>query len=309
MKLTTRELTCLRAIVDLDQPCASGISGAVGLSRPDVSRVIAALQDKGFVTTKKTGLSKVAILSETKHAALGRKLILEFEHMPLEELLSGACLEVLAAVCSLTLTNRKEIAHVTLLSERSVASVLERLARVGVIQKAMAKYSVSPRFKTLEEFVIEYRHYLNESIGRDFARDAVVLWECNTEFIIESKTLQTKKGFQPTGASAFARFGVQLLAPSSYFFYSPSTRKLRLEDVILHSLLVHERSLLPTMLVWKKQEKAMNIRYLKIQAEKYGAPEPADAIIAYFASEGRQRSPDFPTWDEFALRAREYGIS
>lgn len=308
MKLTTREFKCLRAIVNLDQARASGIATVVGLSRPDVSRVITALQDKGFVTTKKIGLSKIAILSETKHATLWRKLILEFKHMPLEELISGASLEVLSAVCSFTLTNRKEIGQATLLSERSVASVLEKLGRVGIIRKVMPKYSVSPRFRTLKEFVIEYRHYLNESIAEEFAADAVVLWECDTEFVIESKTLRTKEGFQPTGASAFSRFGIQLLIPSFYFFYSPSTRKLRLEDVVLHSLLLPERNVLPTMLVWKKHEKVVNIRYLKSQAKKYGAAEPVDAIIAYFASEGRERPLGFPTWDEFVLRAKEYGM-
>lgn len=309
MKLTTRELRCLRAIVNLDQARASNITTVVGLSRSDVSRVINALQGKGFVTTKKTGLSKIAVLSESKHAALWRRLILEFRHMPLEELLSGTTLEVLSAVCSLTLTTRKEIAKATILSERSVASVLEKLARVGMIQKAMAKYSVSRRFRTLKEFVIEYRHYLNESIAREFASDAVVLWECNNEFVIESKTLRTKEGFQATGASAFSRFGIQLLVQSFYFFYSPCARKLRLEDVVLHSLLVPEWNVLPTMLVWRKQEKAMKIKYLKIQAKKYGAAELVDAIIAYFASEGRERPPSFPTWDEFVLRAKEYGMS
>jgi hypothetical protein len=229
--------------------------------------------------------------------------------MPLEELLSGASLEVLSAVCSLTLANRKEIAQATLLSERSVASVLEKLARVGIIGKVRAKYSVSARFRTLKEFVIEYRHYLNESIARQFAGDAVVLWECNTEFVIESKTLLTKEGFQPTGASAFPRYGIQVLVSSSYFFYSPSAKKLRLEDIVLHSLLVPERNILPTMLVWRKQEKVMNIRYLKTQAEKYDAAEPVDAIIAYFASEGKERPLGFPTWDDLVLRAKEYGIS
>jgi glucokinase len=83
-----------------------------------VSRVLRALEDTGFVTIKKIGLSRIVAISETKHASLWRKLALEFGHMSLEELLSGTSLQVLSAICSLTLSNRREIAQAASVSER-----------------------------------------------------------------------------------------------------------------------------------------------------------------------------------------------
>lgn len=309
-KLTTKELMCLRAVVTIESPRASRIAAAIGTSPPHVSRVVASLEDKGFLTTKKNGLSRIVALSETKHATLLRRLVLEFGHMSFEELLSGTSLEVLSAICNLALMSRKEIAQAALVSEASVALVLIKLKRVGVVQKAGVTYDVSPRFQTLRGFVVEFRHYLNQRTAREFASDAVVLWECNSEFIIETKTAHAKDGFQLTGVSSFARFGISLLAPKSYFFYSPfpRTRKLRLEDVVLHSVLAPNTSLLPVLLVWKKQEKTMRIEYLEAQAEKYRATEIVRKIVTYFRTEGRERGADFPTWDEFVLRAKEYGI-
>ena len=310
MKLSAKEIMCLRAIVNAGSARASEIATTIHTPRPHVSRLLGTLEDAGFVTIKKIGLSKIVAISETKHATLWRKLALEFGHVPLEELLSGTSLEVLSAICSLTLSNRREIAQAALVSEPSVALVLEKLKPVGIIQKAASVYKLPPRFQTLEEFVIEYRSYLNHRIAQESANDAVVLWECNTEFIIESKAPRAKKGFQLTGVSSFARFGVPLIALKSYFFYSPSAKRLKLEDNVLHSLLLpaRETNLLPTLLVWRKQEKAMNVQYLKTRAERYGAAEPVSQIMAYFASEGQERTFGFPSWDEFVLKAREYGI-
>jgi hypothetical protein len=191
-----------------------------------------------------------------------------------------------------------------------VALVLGKLKRVGIVQKVASTYDMPSRFQALEEFVIEYRRYLNQRIAQEFANDAVVLWECNTEFIIESIAPQAKKGFQLTGASSFARFGIPLIALRSCFFYSPSAKRLKLEDIILHSLLLPEaeRNLLPTLLVWRKQERALNLEYLKARAKVYGTTKPVRQIAEYFASEGRERAPGFPPWKEFVLKAQEYGI-
>jgi len=310
MKLSAKEIMCLRAVVNAGSARPSEIASTIHAPRPYTSRILRTLEGTGFVTIKKTGLSKIVAISETKHATLWRKLVLEFGHMPLEKLLSGTSLSVLSAICSLTLSNRREIAEAASVSESSAALVLEKLKRVGIVRKVASAYGVSQRFQALKEFVIEYRRYLNQRIAQEFANDSVVLWERNTEFIIETEAPQPKNGFQLTGLSSFARFGIPLIAPKSYFFYSPSPKRLKLEDIMLHSLLLPEREtdLLLTLLVWRKQEKAMNIKYLKTRADRYGATELVRQITAYFASEGEQRAPGLPPWDEFVQKAREYGI-
>jgi len=309
LKLTKSELRCLRAVVDSAYANASAISTAIRVARPYVSRAISTLEAKGFVTAKKLGLTKTVTLSDTKHAELWRKLVLEYGHMALDELISGGSLEVLAALCYVRLHGRREIAEQTSMSESSVAKVLERLKQVGIVQKRDGTYFISPRFKALQDFVIEFRHYLNGKITREFANNAIVLWEWNTDFIIESKRPEEGQGFQLTGVSLFPLFGIRLLAPTSYFFYSPFARRLRIEDAILHSLLIPNRTMLPILLAWKKNERKLNLHYLEQQAEQYGAESSVTVMTQYLETHGSQRPMGFPPWEEFIVRAKEYGLT
>jgi hypothetical protein len=173
----------------------------------------------------------------------------------------------------------------------------------------LAKYSVSPRFQSLADFVIEFRHYLNEKITTEFASDGVILWESNHEIIVESKRNREADGFQLTAVSLFARFEIPLLAGTSYFFYSPRRKKLRLEDAILHALLLPDRSILPILLVWKKNRQEISLPYTERQAERYGASDRVQKTVRYFETRGAERPEGFPPWDEFLVRAREYGLT
>ncbi len=306
MKLTGKELKLLSLLARHGKASVSEVVAELRELPPQMSRVIAGLQEKDFVRTERAGVSKILSLSETKHSALWRKLGLEFEHIPFDELLSGVSLEVLSAICFLNLRNRKEIAKHCLVSEASVARTLERLKQVGIVEKAEPGYRVSTRFQTLKELVIEYRHYLNQRIAKRFADDALVHWECNNEFILETRRREEGDGFHLTASSVFARFGVTLLSTKSYFFYSPFRRKLRLEDAVLHSLQLRNVSPLPVLLVWKNNQTRLDMSYLRNAGEKYGAGQLIDRIVAYFESRGGERPRGLPPWDEFMRRAKEY---
>ena len=307
IKLGPDELKCLRFIASHRTSRVSDIASTLNISKVQLSRVISGLVDKGFITTKKQGLSKNVSLSETKHAALWRSLSLEFGHMPLHKLLSGGSLEALSAIGSQQLANRKDIAENSLISEATAARVLERLRQLGVVQKKGA-YSISPRFQILAEFTAEFRRYVNRKVAFEFASDAVIVWERNVEFILESSRTQESDGFLLTGVSAFARFGVSLIVPKSHFFHSPFAKRPRLEEVIIHSLLIPSFSLLPILLVWRRNEAKMDLGHLMDSAEKYDVAVSVTEITRYFESKGGQRPDRFPPWNEFLLRAKEYGI-
>lgn len=308
MKLTTSELKCLRLLATHGNLSASAVGKELRVMRPQVSRVLGSLREKGFIKAEKVGLSKIVSLSETKHAVLLRRMVLEFEHVPFHELLCGVTLEVLSAIACLKLKSRNEIRENSLVSETSVAKALERLKQAGIIRKMDSTYSVSQRFEIVRDFVTEFRHYLNQKAASSFANDAVVLWECNSEMIVESKRREEGDGFLLTGISVFARFGIELVARRFCFFHSPFVRELRLEDVILHSLFVNSGNILPTLLVWKKNERKMDQRYLERKAEKYGVRSAVDAIRTYFTSQGREKPEGYPPWHEFTVKAEEYGL-
>lgn len=308
LKLTESELKCLREVATIGDARASAIATRIHVAPPNLSRTVASLKGKGFIETKRNGISSVISLSDAKHAILWRKLAIEFVHMPLDRLLAGVNLEILSTIIYLNPRTRKEIAEESLVSEASVAQTLIQLKQFGIIQKTV-EYRISPRFQALADFVIEFRHYVNEKITTEFASDGVILWEHNHEIIVESKRTQEADGFRLTGVSLFARFGIPLLADTSYFFYSPRRKKLRLEDAILHALLLSDRSMLPTLLVWRKNEGGICVPYIEQQAERYGTGDKVKETVRYFETEGAERAEGFPPWDEFLLRAREYGMT
>ncbi len=274
-------------------------------------RSLASLDRKGLIKKYRMGLPKEIALSDSKHASLFRDMVLESRHIPFHKYLSGSSLEVLSAICSLNLCTRKEIRAHSNISEPSVARVFLKLKRVGMMQKGESGYVLSQRFETLKNFVIEFRHYMNQKIAKEFSRNSVILWEKNDEFIIES---DTKKGnendFHLTGPSAFGRFGIPLFMMISYHFYSPREKELGLEDTITHSFLIpmSQRTMLPVLLVWKKNEKKAKREHLMNIAERHGVRELVNSIYDYFNSEGKQKIEEFPRWEEFKSKADEYGL-
>lgn len=308
LSLTTGEIRYASFTAVSGKASLSGIRKGLGIHAVVTSRLSASLQSKGLIEVVKDGISKTVSIAESKHAQLFRKLVLEYRHIPFHRLLSGPSLEVLSAICNWNLGSRKEISQVSLVSEASVARSIEKLKRAGILQKR-DYYIITPRFQTLQDFVLEYRHYVNQKAAQSFATDAVVVWEKNREFIVETSREEENKGFRLTGPSAFGMFGIPLMMPSSYY-YSPSHKRLRLEDLIMHSLFLptSERITLAVLLVWKKNEKSIRTSYLLEQAAKYDVKEKVKEIMEYLATDGKKISPGLPAWSEFASKAEEYRI-
>lgn len=276
-----------------------------------VRRSLSSLEEKGFIKKFRVGLPKEISLSDSKHASLFRDIVLESRHIPFHKYISGSSLEVLSAICFLNLSTRKEIQEHSSVSEPSIARVLIKLRRVGIVQKKKSTYSLSPRFEVLKHFVTEFRHYMNQKIAKEFSQNSVILWERNDEFIIESDTKKENEGdFHVTGPSAFGRFGIQLFMMISYHYHSSRIKDLTLEDAITHSFLIpmSQRIMLPVLLVWKKNEKNISRERLMRMSEKYGVRKFVDSIYDYFNSKGKQRIDEFPTWEEFKSKAFEYGL-
>lgn len=276
-----------------------------------VSRSLSTLDKKGFIRKYRVGLPKEISLSDSKHALLFRDLVLEHRHVPFQDLLAGSSLEVIAAICSMDLGTRKDIHKSSSVSEPSVARVLSKLKEVGIVRKKESQYVLSQRFGVLRRFVLEFRHYINQKTAKEFNQNSVILWERNNEFIIESESdRDDEKGFHLTGPSAFGRFGINLFIMTNYHYYSPKADELKLEEVIVHSFLIpiSQRTMLPLLLVWKKNEKNVRKNYLRNVAEKYGTIRFVDAIQDYFNSKGNRKIEEFPSWNEFASKAREYEL-
>lgn len=310
MKLTSSELRALTYLATHENVSVAGAASALGLKVPQISKALAILSSKGLIYSQREGKSKSIRLADTKHATLFRNMSLQLSHMKLASLLSGASLEVLSVLCFMRPRNREEIARRSMVSEAWAARILTSLRQVGIAIKTDSHYAVSPRFQVIADFVMEFRRYLNQRLARSFSEDATIVWEKNNEFIIEASKDHEQRNFRLTGPSAFGRFGIVLFIPTSYYYHSPSGRELKLEDMIIHSLLLpqSERVTLAILLVWKKNEKSIRALHLLQKADEYGVKERADEMRRYMTTGGRERTRELPSWQEFMSRAEEYGL-
>jgi len=305
LKLTNSELKILTLLSKRDEIGMTELR-ELGFSPSRISQVMKSLKLKKLVKDTRRGISKYVSLSEAKHAALFRRVTLEYEHMDLNALLSGSNLEVLSAISCLHLKSRREICEKTLVSEYTIAKILKKLRELGVIVKDSIYY-ISPRFQTLKEFVTEFRHNLNLDIAQEVSTDSLIIWECNHEFIIECKDEKSIEGFLPTGISAFWRYGVQLFVSKWHYLHSPFIKEITLEDAIIHAILSNAENIIPTLLVWKKNEDKLDLKKLEKEARKYGILEKTRKIFHYIKTQGTETAPGFPTWNEFVTKAEGYG--
>lgn len=311
LSLTAGEIKYLSLIAVLGTMNLADLRKSLGIHPVTATRLSSSLETKGFIRVAKGGLFKTVSIAEFKHAQLFRKMILELRHIPFYKLLQGPSIAILSSICFTNVSSRKEIAEKSLMSEASTSRSLKKLKQTGVVQKKNSVYAVTSRFQTLKEFVLEFRSYFNQKVAQSFAKDAVIVWERNNEFIIETSRKDEQIGFRLTGPSAFGRFGIALIMPASYYYHSPvADRQLYVEDLIIHSLLIprSERITLAILLVWKKNEKLVRTSYLLRQATEYRVRGWVEDMKNYIATNGKERISELPPWDEFTSKAEEYGI-
>jgi hypothetical protein len=82
-----------------------------------------------------------------------------------------------------------------------------------------------------------------------------------------------------------------------------------LEDAVLHALLLPDKNMLHILLVWKRNQRNISLPYMERQARGYRVDELVKEILRYFETKGAERAAGFPSWDEFELRAMEYGVA
>lgn len=312
LNLTESELKVLQVISKEGSVSVSHLCDKTKLESSMVRRTVSSLDRKGFIRKHRIGMPKEISLSDSKHAMTFRDMVLKAAHIPFHKYISGSSLEVLSTICSMKLGTRKDILKHSNVSESSIARVFLKLKRVGIVQKRESAYSISPAFGILKDFIMEFRHYVNQKLANGFSKNSVILWERNDEFIIESDTKKEDEGnFQLTGPSAFGRFGIQLFMMSSCHYHSPRVKKIGLEEIIAHCFLIprSQRTMLPLLLVWKKNEKDIDRDHLINISEKYDVRKFIDSISNYFDTRGRQRLDEFPEWTEFKSKAEEYGMT
>ncbi len=235
-RLSRMEVTVLLNL--REEKNVTGLAKELGLSIYRTSTLVSSLERKGLVRTKKEKY-KIVSLSDTKPAELFRKLVFRFGHMPLDKILSGKNLALLAVLKSTPLSAH-ELCIKGNLSRSTLYHIIGKLSNYGIIGEKSGKYFLVERYVLFHEFAKEFYVLQNSIKAREFFRDSTIVWSGVGEFILSTGEYRGKEtgNFHLTGLERFSDFGIGLIGAGQYHYYYSEKAELSLEDVVVHALLI-----------------------------------------------------------------------
>lgn len=313
MKKRLRDYTLSRLEINILKEIIKGnhsltkIRNSLLISPSLLSYNIRKLDNTGLIRTIKNGRKKNVYFANSKHASLLRELLLVYDHVKWENILSGLNIEVLFEVLNDSEIGFKNFSRVTFWRKART------LKSHGIIKLDNNGYSINPRFLILENFLIEYQRYIIDSFIRSVSEKAVILWQKDFECLFRApKNLDLpQKNLSKTATSRFGDFGIPIFSNFDIYFYSRTKKTIRMEDLVLHTLLIDRDSVrytLYSLLLLKKKWKTINEEYLLREAQRLDLNLLINAMLQFLRTRGMRKGKTLPTWEEFMAKARDYGI-
>ena len=299
------ELQLLRELAKGQQSLLQ-IKGLLQIKSAFLSRNMKKLQQKGIIQTAAEGNRKNAYFSETKHASLLRDLLLSYDFMDWENILSGKSIEILFQ----TLDDEGDLSS---FSSATLWRYLKELKARGIITKTQKGCTINTRFSILADFLKEYERYFVNKISKTLSENSVILWQKDMEFLVRvPKSTEAPSGdFQKTATAIFAQYGLPLFSEFDIYYYSTNKKTIRPEDVILHTLLIEPNNVrykTYALLLLRKVHKQIDLTYLQKESERLGLKNQIDAMLQFLETHIRPEGQSLPSWDEFVLKAEDYGV-
>lgn len=285
IELFPREIALLRCLRDGGLP-RKEVAITLGMPQSELTRLVRSLESKGIVEVCWNGVSSSLFFSEMKHASMLRRILNEYGHMRLEEVLSLASLRVIASLAMQPASTRNEILSSSGVSARTLQTVLSRLRAVGILRAhKRGVYELSDRFLPFADFVRELMSFSNQRKASAFSSDSVVIWERGNEFIVRTKAREEGKSFRRTAFSAFDGYGVPLVQDWHYYYYPHGSWRRTPDEVLLQSLLIRplgSREMNAVKMLWDRKTLGRNINQLRAKARRYGVNAELERLIKNF---------------------------
>jgi hypothetical protein len=261
------------------------------------------LQIKGLIKLANKGVKKQVYFGEAKHALLLRNLLSIYDYVDWENLMTGKGMEIFFKLLT-GLDKSMSIPRNTLWRYR------KNLKSRGIITH---EGKINPQFRGLSEFLKEYQSFFAKKAAYIISENSVILWQQGTEFLVRvpKEVKEIPQNFHKTATAVFAEYGLPLFSDFDVYFYSVNKQSIRVEDVVLHTLLVEPKNVryvTYALLLLKKTEGCVDKFYLQQEAERLGLNAEITAMWQFLDT--HKRSPDqaLPTWEEFIIKAKDYGV-
>lgn len=278
-----------------------------------LSKNLNQLRNKGIIrfqkkkhVTKRFQNWKYVYFDKFKHATLLRELLLNYNHIKWEDILSGLGIEILFHV----LDNFK--ISFENFSKISFWRYSKEFMALGLLNLDERGYSLNSRFSILEDFLREYKKYLLNRVVRSISKEGNILWQKGFDFLmrIPKNSIITEHGFLKTATSRLGDFGVPIFSNFEIYYHSNKKKTITKEDILLHTLLIERdnvRYIIYALLLLKKNEE-IDKKYLLKEAQKFELVFQVNSMFEFLETKGEKHGYPLPTWNEFSTKAKEYGV-
>ncbi len=299
------EIRLLRELAKGKQPLLQ-IKRLLQIKPAFLSRNLKKLQQKGIIQIAAEGNQKTAYFSETKHASLLRDLLLSYDFMEWENILSGKSIEILFRAL--------DDGDLSSFSGATLWRYLKELKARGIITETQKGYIINTRFVILADFLKEYERYFVNKISKTLSENSVILWQKDMEFLVRApKAVKPpSEDFHKTATSIFAQYDLPLFSEFDTYFYSTNKRAIKPEDAILHTLVVEPGNVRYTtyaLLLLKKTEKEIDKTYLLKESERFRLKNQVIGMLEFLETHTRPEGQPLPFWNEFIAKANDYKVT
>lgn len=275
------------------------LANELGLSIYRTSILVASLKRKGLVKTEKRGKYKIVLLSDAKPVELFKRLVSKFGHMPLDSILSGKSLPLLAVLKGTPLS-AYELCIKSSLSRSTLYYILNKLSNYGIIGEKDGKYFLVERYRLFHEFAKEFYELQNSIKAGEFCKDSAVIWSGVGEFILLTREYKGKdvENFHLTGLERFSDFGMELIGTGQHhYYYCEKVKGLSLEEIIVHALLIDfsPRTILYSIVLLLAYKDKINQKKLFKLGRKYDVS--VSELLKYLEGKEVKKYP-YPSMEE-----------
>ncbi|MGD0645309.1 MAG: hypothetical protein ABSA75_10430 [Candidatus Bathyarchaeia archaeon] len=313
MKTTSKEYAFTKSELQILEQLAKGrhelssIKKECSIKSSLLSYNLKKLLDKGLIKTAGQGYKKQVSFNDSKHASLYRDLLLSYDYIDWQNILTGKTIEILFQTLT---TSGKTLAK---FPRNTRWRNLKNLKARGIIAQDKKGYNINPRFSVLIDFLKEYQKFFANKLAHTISDSTIILWQEDMEFIARAPKAAKlpSEDFHKTATSIFAQYDLPLLSEFDIYFYSTNKRAIKTEDAILHTLLLelgNVRYTTYTLLLLKKTQKEIDKTYLLKEAERFGLKNQVIGMLEFLETHKRPEGQPLPTWKEFVMKAEDYRI-
>ena len=234
--------TILATFKELKTPASiSELADLLELDHSTVSTAVSSLIAEGFAEKQRDGKKVFVKRSNTLHAHSLEDILNEYPRLPIEKLFTNSSMEVLSALAHPH--NITDIAAMIGLSRHTVSATLSKLSGYGIVLKEKGRFILNKRHRHIVDFVNNYWRFAANQRLRDITDDAIILWQRGSEFLFKTQIDLGQSGEQnihPTVTIVFPKYNLRTITTTRYYFHSK--RRLRVEDNIIHTILVDSQN-------------------------------------------------------------------